>query len=200
MTAAVGGRGGGLEQAGFGDGALDIREPRFFAVALVGELTVVNTEEAFLFIADQARTFFTLPDGALVGEETPRSPESARIAALGGSTANQTRAPVGPLFVELVTSTDAVALREEPEVAARLTTVDERVRVEAHVQVRGFATGQEFNDGEPRPLVLTAISQQFAVPIDLCIGCLVPTCEDNERLTGGGCFSGLDLASACELE
>ena len=168
-------------------------------VALLAILTIDNATEAFLFVAEEARTFFSLAEGTLQLFETPRSAATARSTTMSGSVSSA--GPSRPFFVTIVTSEDAVAFQKEAALAGTLTSVASRVRFDAHVQVRGVAVGVGGDDNVVEEVLstgLNAVSQTFVVPFDVCIGCLTPTCAAGTTPDRQGCFRGVDIPAVCE--
>lgn len=183
-----------------------------FHVVLQAALEVTNAELPYVFIGDQARTFFTLPQGELLA--TPTSAESSRISSIGGS-AHDPRIPLAPIVdgtttslkpvvVDAVTREEAIVLQTERDVVAALRSASDRVPLVAHIQFAGIAMGviaqPDGNDDTDISTLLEVRSQVFDVPIHLCRGCLVPNCPAGERPTGLACQVGLDVPLSCGPE
>lgn len=170
-----------------------------FGVFLQGELSILNTDQKHTFIPGEASTFFTFDEGSL-GDDLPRSRATARIGPTIASIINRgaSASPTEPLFVAAVTREEAVALQTEPDIANALTTTSDRVQLVMHIEVAGVAVAGDGSLIEGNPSILDVVSKPFVASVELCIGCLVPTCVDGETLIQGGCFGGLDVASVCQ--
>lgn len=179
-----------------------------FQIVTQAALTVTHAELPYVFVGHQARTFFTFTEGGLIATPTSAGP---RISGIGGS-AEAPSIPLAPIVdgttvsltsvvVDAVTREEAIVLQTEPGVVAALRSASDRLPLVAHIQFAGVAVGvieqPDGNNDTDVSTILEVRSQLFEVPIDLCMGCLVPNCPAGEPLAGITCQVGLDHPLEC---
>ncbi len=166
------------------------------------DLDDANDAGALITITTSETVLRGAPDGA------PR-----RLGVSGG-TANEAGgvAPRDRVFATIVTSEDAVALQSDIAVVAALRGPDDRVRVDVDVVLEGFlnGTGPDIRDDEearlPPPSAPNGVvrSPVFTLPLDLCVGCLLPRCAAGEVAVpvdeDGVCLRGQDAPFTCRIE
>lgn len=112
---------------------------------------------------------------------TPNSPSTARRTSVSATSASDV------VFAELVSLEDATALSAESFVAERLVNADSRARIVAFARLIGTTAAG-----------LSVSSQELPFPIELCRGCLVPQCTENEVVLPLGCSLGQDVPAVCQ--
>jgi hypothetical protein len=102
---------------------------------------------------------------------TPLNDNTARRIGVSGVAFNEQTQLLSEsvVFTTGIAKEDAAALAAEPFVSAGLVNADSRVRVIVNMRLEGTTTGNA--------LVRTPL---FPFGVDLCRGCLIPDCDDDE--------------------
>lgn len=166
----------------------DLRRDAGFPLLLAFSIDVTNTDAPYGVLKADTLAWFSLESEPIWLTPLPTSPATARRRGQGTDFASD-GGPVSAFVVE-VTSADVAALLNDP-LASSLRTPADRLPLRMHIDVDAVVAPIDDVGG-----MLAAVSAgDLIVPIDLCVGCLVPDCEG--ELTDAGCFRGVDLPSAC---
>lgn len=166
-----------------------IRSPSFPSYGNVDNNIITFTTSEIFYSTDADRG----NELQLVNNGTPVNDNTARRTGVSGVAFNEqtTLLTESVIFATAVTKEDAAALAAEPFVANGLVNADSRVRIIANIRLEGLTTGNA--------LVRTPT---FPFGIDLCRGCLIPQCEDDEVAVPadpeGVCVRGQDQPFICQ--
>lgn len=159
-----------------------------------------------VFGEDAAGTLITLTTSDVVFRGVLDS--TPRRLGLMGVTSEQFGGEADIAFMTPIPREDAIALQGDDAVVASLRAPDDRMRIEVDVILEGSAQRIAEDSAPPayapRTIgsVATVRSEVFTLPIDLCVGCLVPRCANGEvalaREPNGVCVRGQDIALTCE--
>lgn len=151
-----------------------------------------------------SRVFFT-SSFDLVLATTPRTADGARVLPVAGVASSPS--PRDIAFTMLIDVESATSLAREPALIEALAAGG-RARIDAHValdgQLRervGPPRDQLFSSERNPPSDPVAAPSEpvfFTFPIDLCAGCLRPTCPDDEVIKLA-CIPGQDEPSLCAV-
>jgi len=166
----------------------DLEAAAGFILPIDFTIDVTGDDVRYGILQAETVAFFT---GALPADPTlPTSAATARRRAQGTDFASE-GGSVSAFFVE-VTDADVAALTNEP-VASSLRTPIDRLPLQWLIDVDAVVAPLDGGG-----FVTAASAGEIVVPIDLCLGCLVPDCEG--ELIDAGCFRGVDLPSVCSAE
>lgn len=143
------------------------RSPNFPNYGNVDTNVITFTTSEIFFSTDADRG----DELQLQNPGTPLNDNTARRTGVSGVAFNEQTQLLSEsvVFTTGISKEDAAALAAEPFISDGLVNADSRVRVILNVRLEGTTSGNA--------LVRTPL---FPFGVDLCRGCLIPQCDDNQ--------------------